>query len=258
MLLLKNKPLYTRASAFILEKIKKKEFVGTLPSEEHLSKLLNVSKNTVREALAELTLQGIICKRHGIGNVIMESCLNTTCRIDTNLDFLSIIEKSGRKAEIHHSFSEIKDVTLPFLPSDKYLTYQKFTCADGFPACITDVYVKVSFFKGNFPPEDLPKPSMFTFIETYTKEVIAHSLVFFDSAVVDDFLSNAFSLPINTSILSWREVLYTLDDTPICYTKIYFHPSFFAPTMIRKGFLNDESVNNVKCNVSEKININKL
>ncbi len=261
MLLVRNKPLYTKVSAFIMEKIKTKEFVGTLPSEDHLAKLLNVSKNTVREALAELTLQGIICKRHGSGNIIMESAMDTKYRIDTSLNFFNILEKSGYKTEMIHSYSKVEKIDLPFIPKDKYLIYNEIMCAGGVPACTTSIYIKASFFNGKFPPENLPKPDMFAFIEEYTGEIIAHSLVMFEADKTDEFLAKSFSLPVDTPILTWREIFYTFDDTPICYTRLYFHPNLFTPTMIRKGFSSDESGSAVKCTVIKdihKVNMEEL
>ncbi|MEI7885602.1 MAG: GntR family transcriptional regulator [Clostridia bacterium] len=253
MLLIKNKPLYTKVATSILQRVLSKEFNDTLPSEEQLAKILGVSKNTTREALAELTTQGLICKKHGVGNVIMYSALNLKYRIDVNLDFMNILQQMGYKTKMVHSYSSIQEISLDFLPKDNYYFYNEFMMANDTPACVTTSYIPASFFNEVFPPKDLPKPNMFEFIAAYTNENIAHSSVYFEAKEADEFLAKSFKLALNTPLLTWREVFYTVNDKPICYTRIYFHPEYFKPTMIRKGFALDEMQKNPVCKVVKDI-----
>lgn len=59
--------LATQTAAFLREQIARNAWNGALPGERQLGELLQVSRNTVRSALAELRRAGLIQARVGIG-----------------------------------------------------------------------------------------------------------------------------------------------------------------------------------------------
>lgn len=67
-------PLYHQVEQDLRSRIRSNEFAagGPLPSEEEICCEYKVSRITVRRALDELILQGLITKRHGIGSFVAE------------------------------------------------------------------------------------------------------------------------------------------------------------------------------------------
>ena len=80
---LKSSPLYVLAKNEIIKNIKSGMFPeGKLPSETALSKMMGISRTTIREALMALGRDGVITKIQGKGNFIHLSALNTKMCID--------------------------------------------------------------------------------------------------------------------------------------------------------------------------------
>ena len=68
---LENTPLAERARKAILDAILTGRFENDrLPSEDDLSKMLNVSRTTIRTALHSLEQDGIVTRRRAIGTTI--------------------------------------------------------------------------------------------------------------------------------------------------------------------------------------------
>lgn len=73
---------------------------GQLPSENILSEKLNVSRATIRTALAKLEYDGIIKRIHGKGTFIREKSINLETSLQEKWDFIPMLEENGRKVKI--------------------------------------------------------------------------------------------------------------------------------------------------------------
>ncbi|MCX7921846.1 MAG: GntR family transcriptional regulator [Clostridia bacterium] len=67
-----NVPLYSQLKSLILEKIEGGEYSGDsqIPSEQELCEMYNISRPTVRQAIAELTNNGYLYKEKGKGTFV--------------------------------------------------------------------------------------------------------------------------------------------------------------------------------------------
>lgn len=70
----KNKLKYVEVYEEILKLIKDKNIKPeeTIPSENELSRLFNVSRGTVRQAIALLKEDGILYNQQGVGNILLD------------------------------------------------------------------------------------------------------------------------------------------------------------------------------------------
>lgn len=73
---------------------------GQLPSENILSEQLNVSRATIRTALARLEYDGIIKRIHGKGTFIREKSISLETSLQEKWDFIPMLEESGRSVKI--------------------------------------------------------------------------------------------------------------------------------------------------------------
>lgn len=248
MLFVKNVPLYRKVSTKIVELIHNGQFEEkVLPSEESLSKMLGVSRSTVREAMAELTSQGIITKRQGIGNIIMDSALTTKYRIDLKLDFAFMLQEAGHTAKFAQSHSRYETLQFEGVEKD-YFVYDEILLSDDVPTAVFKIHVAKDALTME-PAEDLVKSNFFEFIFDYTSEIIAHSIVFFEPKLADAMLAKRFGIAEGDPILTWKEVFYSIKDEKVCHNRIYFNPNILKPAMLRSSFEPDEITGGVECEI---------
>lgn len=232
-------PLYNQVAAIIVDDILSHTEMKTLPSEEQLSKTINVSKATIREALAELSTQGIIYKAHGIGNVIQRSALNLKFRIDSQYDFVDIIKQAGHKPTMIYTKPNIIEVseTIDNIPKGRYVYYEEGVKVEKGIAYKSLIYIPEQ--AGSVLGTN--KSNLFDFIISYTNERIFHSEVVFIPEIADESMLKTFKLKGPQAIIKGEEVFHGKYDLPLCYSKIFFNPTIFKPAMVRKGFSLDQS-----------------
>ena len=81
----------------LLREMKMGEFseYDRLPRELELAKQLNVSRNHLREVLAQLEREGFITRIHGVGTIINHHVMKVKNRMDIEVEFLDIIRQNG-------------------------------------------------------------------------------------------------------------------------------------------------------------------
>jgi GntR family transcriptional regulator len=67
-------PKYVQISNWLTEMIEKGRFAvhDRLPPESKLSELFRVNRNTVRQAIADLVVKGLVQKRNGVGSFVLD------------------------------------------------------------------------------------------------------------------------------------------------------------------------------------------
>ena len=87
---------------WIKDKINKGQYKnnGQLPSENILADELNVSRATVRTALARLEYDGVIKRIHGKGTFVREKSINLATSLQEKWDFIPMLEQNGRTVRI--------------------------------------------------------------------------------------------------------------------------------------------------------------
>lgn len=236
MKVLKNPPLYKKVAGAILDRIHKKDFpASTLPSEESLSEILGTSKHTIREALAELASLSYISRRHGHGNVILNSVVDTKFRIDANMNFFKILEQAGYTTSIEFSNLRLEMKTFPNCDEEEYYVYDEIIRADDKIACFHNIYIPRILFPDDLSLDMKLEKDLFNFLATYGVYSL-HSIVEFIPEIIDDATTELFSIPRNTPINTWDEYIHDQDDRLVCITKIRFNPEIFKLKMVRKDF----------------------
>lgn len=236
MKIIKSPPLYKKVAAAILDKIQKKEFkTSTLPSEENLKELLGTSKHTIREALAELASLSYISRRHGHGNVILDSVVNTNFRIDANMNFFKILKQAGYTTSIEYRNLHQEKLGFPNLEEEDYYVYEEVIKADDKIASFHNIHIPVRLFPKDFDKNMEIDQDLFDFLSSNGLYGL-HSIVEFIPEIVNDATAELFEIEMKTPINTWEEYIYDTEDSLICITKIRFNPNLFKLKMVRKDF----------------------
>ena len=97
---------------------------GRLPSEPSLAEMVGASRATVRQALAELEVEGLLIRKHGVGTFVNERMLNIASG-DEVWDFLEMIEVAGHTSIEHHFPTlgpTMNSLRLGLQPEDEVIT----------------------------------------------------------------------------------------------------------------------------------------
>lgn len=225
-----REPLYQEAKRHILElaaALPQNE--RRLPSEEELSATLGMSRATIREALSILCREGIVSRRHGIGNLINRSALETTMRFDLEQGLRHMLAHAGYKAEsvrfpLHgengRSFAEQKEnAGLLEIPRPWAIQDTRHT-ADGRAAILGCNVFTLREGKIDVPPD----ASYSDCVSLIAGEQASHTVTTFLPRAASSECAEAFSLPPGTPLIMWHEKTYGMNDALLCESLVFFHP----------------------------------
>lgn len=90
----------SRARAAILEAILDGRFEERLPTEEELGRMLQVSRTSIRAALQDLEIQGLISRRRALGTVINAHVRPTTLGLHRLIGFDRLLTERGHNPKV--------------------------------------------------------------------------------------------------------------------------------------------------------------
>lgn len=224
----KQRPLSVAIRNDILQKAKENTYHGgRLPSEEELCAYYNVSRATIREALAILHREGFISKRHGIGNFINYSAIHAAMRFDLEIILPQILEQAGfmvsTKREPLQELSDkstlrnfLMDSTIHSQPALEQLTKH---FANGSTAIVT--YNYFSYYK-ELPVCDTYKKFM-DMVYAVTGKMLSHTIQAFIPTLAPAEIAAAFGIEANPVIM-WHQKHYAVDDELVCESYVFFNP----------------------------------
>lgn len=139
--------LSSQAQSEILRIIKGMDLAADnkLPREETLSEMLGVSRTTVRQALNNLSSQGIVFRRQGKGTFVNVDSLGVRATFSPCLELTDAIRNSGyepsvRLLSVHEVGDEKKAASvreaLGLSEGDPVVEVDKLFCADGSPCAL--------------------------------------------------------------------------------------------------------------------------
>ncbi|MCL4459941.1 MAG: GntR family transcriptional regulator [Chloroflexi bacterium] len=238
-------PLYSRGKRVLTEFIREGESLkgSKLPSEQSLAEQLGVGRSTIREALATLEKEGIVTKKHGLGNFVHYSALEAKMRIDLIPGFIALIEDAGYVATSTQSNPHVERTIdlqiaryLNLTPSEdspqEVFVFDRTYFANGGPAIFSTTYIPCPNlqtlpaipFQGGF----------IDFLEEHCGQEIAHAIIWFIPTLADSRLSDILQIDPTNPLIEWEELYYTLEDRPVCFVRIFFNPHFMKLCMLRK------------------------
>jgi len=224
----------------VLEMIKTNKIIGNkLPTEDELSKLLQVSLATLREALLELNKEGIISKRHGLGNFIHKSTLETKMRIDRFTDFVDLLEDGGYRVTSTYSALWLKepDTTvakdLQINIDSKIVVYDRTFFANDRAAIHAQNRIPYCYFVKKLS-EIENQFDLNSFIEKYCQQKLTHGIQEISPILAGETEQDLFGIKIGGAIISWKEIFYTIEDKPICLGTVRFNPDIVKMKMLWK------------------------
>ncbi|MER5393038.1 GntR family transcriptional regulator [Saccharopolyspora sp. NPDC002686] len=132
-----------------------------LPPEGQLAQRIGVSRNTLREALGDLALEGLVERRWGVGTVVRERTGPVSLSLTEIIPVREIIHGYGHEATLPHV--AIEEVgcdaelaeTLQIEPGTPVWSIERVFAVDGTPAVLMRDWARKHYRDAEFDPHPL-------------------------------------------------------------------------------------------------------
>jgi GntR family transcriptional regulator len=209
---------------------------GRLPSETRLQEHYNVSRATVREALAKLELAGVISRQHGVGTYLNPMAQNQSRTIWGWLDeapaFIDLIQQSGYQAGcelLAVSKKVVDDANLIFNRNSDdtpLVSIEKIFTADGVPFIYSMTLVPYDLLAHNPAAANLDRAvyrkTIFEIFQGHTQQAVIHQMSEIRAQAADEKLAELLNCPVNAPLLLVEEIGYGHEQNALFYAQHYF------------------------------------
>ncbi len=211
-----------------------------LPSENALAESLNISRTRLRDVLARLEREGFISRRHGVGTVINRHVLALAVRMDLEVEFLEMVERSGYRPGVVLLSAERRTAEpgvaerLGLDAGDPVLLNARLVTADGRPAIYCEDYVPFRLVREPLPgPEEMGRP-IFHFLKEHCGAEPCMDLTEIRAAPAAGRAAELLELEPGTPLLYMDEVDYDVAGRPILYARQHYVDGIVRHTLMRK------------------------
>jgi len=223
------KPVSEQVYEILLERLDKGQYAPKerMPSETRLASEFDVSRATVRIALARLEAQGLIIRRQGDGTYANPAALGIHLKPHQEWQIIQQIQASGRNPAIdllaaerlpasQIDLGELFDERSPELWQFRY----RFL-ADNEPVMVALYTLPADLLEPFDPQEDLVQP-LIKFLDEFSKQKLAYGQATFNGVAAHDLIAAELQVAPGSSVLEVRSRLFNQNDHLIALTREYY------------------------------------
>ena len=234
-----SKPLHRQAEELLRVMIRQEEYRKgkLLPNEVELSKELNISRNTLRQAINKLVYEGLLVRKKGYGTTVAPQGVMSNAR--NWMSFSQEMHKQGmvvQNFELHISRKSAPAAASGFLNAsegEKLLCLERLRGKPGLPF----VYF-ISYFNPAIPmsgEEDMTVPLYENLKKNYGIIVkTSREMIYARSA--SEELAEKLDIDPGAPILVRERFVLDVDDAPVEYNIGYYRADSFTYSI---EFTND-------------------
>ncbi len=240
--MLKRSPsLVEQVKIHLKERIIKAEFgTGRMPSESDLAGELGVSRNTIRDALGRLEMEGVIFRKQGAGTFVNEAVLLVKTRLEEIVPYDTLIEEHGYTPSIKIIQVEEKqiapDITNLFNlePHEPMLVVQKLFLANDQPVIFVYTAIPVKLIQRPYTKDAFLAP-IYRFLPEFCRQTLSYYLSDVVPLIAPPWLVDRLALPQEkTALLSFEEMGYNQDNQPVIKATSYFRDDLLRLRLMRR------------------------
>jgi GntR family transcriptional regulator len=232
---------YVLAKEQLINYIKKNELqIGDrLPSESELSKILGISRLTLREAFNALKSDGLINSIQGKGTFLSGDVENIANTLNNNLGISEMIIASGYKPGVSHFEKELVKATPDFASrigveeGTDILVLKRIRTADGKPVVYSRDYF-VPRLSAQFLEINDENVSIYEFLETKCGLSIGTGFAEILPVTAEDWLAEWLEIPKGQSVLMIKQVVTDTQGEPLLYAEEYLRADCFKLLINRR------------------------
>jgi len=233
----KPQKLYYQILEILKEHIEKGKWgVGTqIPTEEQLCSQYNVSRATIRLAIAEMVSLGYLKKFQGKGTFVRRKKPGPSITMLVNFGEDSVYHNPSCITRIIESKIQQPDSTvrgyLNLSADDHCFFLSRLIIAEGTPLLMQKLYISYSVLPGSINADDLTDISLYSFLENSCGIKIQRIKEMDDVSHISEKDAGHLGLTSNLSALRARHICYAHDDTPISFSEFFYRTDTYARTL---------------------------
>ena len=240
--MIKRSPsLVEQVKSHLKQRITNAEFDdGRMPSEADLAGELKVSRNTIRDALSRLEMEGVIFRRQGAGTFINEATSLVKTRLEEIIPYDRLIEEHGYTPSIELISVEEKQGEpeiirqLKLLPSQTLVVVQKLFRANRKPVIFTYTYIPANLITQSYTSADFLAPT-YHFLPAFCQQTLTYFLSDIVPLSAPSWLVERLELPQpQTALISFEELGYNEENEPIIKATSYFRDDLLRLRLMRR------------------------
>lgn len=230
-------PLHKQAEELIRGLINKSEYKDGkyLPTEVELSEQLNISRNTLRQAINTLVFEGLLVRKKGAGTRVVDkkvfSGASNWLSFSQEMNLLGI-EIQNFELQIFREEASVEATDFFSTSAEtKIMKLVRLRGKKGYPF----VYF-ISEFSPNIPvsaSENFNRP-LYDILEKDYGIIAETSKEEIGASLADDFLASKLEMKIGEPILIRKRYVYDVNNNPIEYNIGYYRADSFTYTIESK------------------------
>lgn len=216
-------PLYKQLKRLILKEIEEGRLKANqkIKTELELSETYQISRMTVRKALAELVDEGVLAKKQGKGTFVQEGKMTedlSSPNSFTNLCKRNGKEPGGRTLKFILQEASDRDVReLMLEPGEEVIRVERVRTADNVPVMLENLY-----FPGhlkNILTENLNDVSLYQILREKYGLVSGNSVMEIEISECTPYEASVLEIKTGSPLLLVREIVYDQYNQPLHRTK---------------------------------------
>lgn len=209
-----------------------------LPSESELAADLNVSRTTVRNALAKFAADGLVIRKQGDGTYVSARAQEIDQPYGGEWDFARVIEGNGFKPSIkmldrqRRTMHTLEAETFSMPVDEAVWAVERLFYADDIPAIHVTNMIPLAYFKD---PQEIPDGRMHIhdLLGTFCGKLVAYATTDIGAASWGE-IPDMFQLGrVERPMLKLTEVFYNHDNLPLALGISFYDDSLLRLRLIR-------------------------
>jgi GntR family transcriptional regulator len=219
---------------------------GRLPSEAELADLFEVSRSTVRIAMASLEDSGLIDRKQGVGTYINDLVIPQDAVWDikataTFEDWFQSSESQTTTKVISLEYVEVgsSSSALKLDPKEGAVRIIKSIISDDIPFIYSDTKVPFAIFRDT--PPDLEDTgvwrcsvSIYDFLNNYSKHSFRHQVTRISSTLATGIVAKRLDYNAGQPLLSFEDIGLSTENIPLFHGINHFRPDYISFQIVRK------------------------
>jgi len=218
-------PLYYQIREDLRRRIEAGEWKRgeAIPSEAELQEIYGVSRATVRQALSELVMEGLLIRKQGRGTFVAPpKIVEPLPRLVSFTEEMRMVgmEPSTRSVKVEIVTDPPKRVRETLrTDEDRFLRIERVRCANGQPIVLLVSYLPSSL--GIDPREDF-SGSLYALLETKYNIRLGEAIQIIEAAIADEYTAVQLEIEEGEPILIIRRGTFTKDGRPVEYVEGFY------------------------------------